>query len=261
MGIDNFLVPERNIFGGETCDVGIRGCRREGYDALFMPEIIDKRINTLEKDDGIWQNQWLSLSIGVTGKTEGDEEVAIYAHIPNYFSDPENIITAIQQGLVQGGGIYPQDEFQRLFEFQRLLDSEGSRRVFVVKADALRKWPNFNSYGINEPTKEHMEKFGGRIDGIDMVAINHPHIVAFLGGRERADKYLQRVNGTVGICYSEDFTTDRPIARLLEVSSGSVNRTSDKNLNGLIALDSSGFFFGEPSRCEVYPLETLKARL
>ncbi|MCX6814447.1 MAG: hypothetical protein NTY20_02255, partial [Candidatus Aenigmarchaeota archaeon] len=71
------------------------------------------------------------------------------------------------------------------------------------------KWPN-GVYGIDEPTEEHMYDFGGKIDRVDMIAINHPVTKAFLTPK-RTGPYLQRHRREYGKMIGIGDNDDRPI--------------------------------------------------
>ncbi len=182
---------EAEEFHANRTDKALRDCQSRGFEAVFMPAIIDARIEA-PKDARIWQNWYIAPSIRATGKTKQDNAVVVYAHVPNYFSNPDNIEKAINQGLVNGAGIMPKDEFQRL------LDLEDSENVFIVDYDALKS----SSSGVI-PLE---------------AAIKHPQTVPFLGGEERAKAYLKRhkeVYGyKIGIWHSDDLA-DEPLGRPL----------------------------------------------
>lgn len=163
---------------------------KENYEPLFMPSFTDMRIEA-PKDAIIWQNWYCTPSIKVTGRTEGRKMVVVYAHVPNYFSNPDNIKDK-WKGLANGAGIMPDKEFQGL------LDLEDNKNIFVVDYKILR-----NSESGVILLKD---------------AIKHPQTIPFLGGKERAERYLERhkeVDGEkIGIFYSDDLH-DRPFGRLL----------------------------------------------
>jgi hypothetical protein len=73
-------------------------------------------------------------------------------------------------------------------EFQRLLQLEDGKMNFVMAREDM--WPN-GIYGIDTPTDKHMQEFGGKIHGIDIIAINNPQIKAFLTP-EREEAYLKK---------------------------------------------------------------------
>ena len=191
---------EGKEFYDNRTDKALKACQTEGFEAQFMPSIADTRIEA-EKDARIWQTWYSAPSVRATGRGKstnlshkGGTEFVVYAHIPNYFSNPNNIETAISQGLIKGAGIMPQNELQRL------LDLEDNKHVFVIDYNTLR-----NSSSEVIPLKK---------------ALKHPQTIPFLSGKERAEKYLDRHNevygNQIGIWHSDDLS-DKPVGRLLYV--------------------------------------------
>lgn len=251
-----------------------------------MPEIVQARLderNPDNPDNYIWSSVWTTQSVKATGRGKSSNAsrnngtpLVVYAHVPNYFSHPENILKAIEarqsrfqempqeelrkiliEGvravrpplgpedgtisdffdfyrtdparrneminvwLFRGAGEMPQEEFQRL------LGMEDGERVFVVDHSAISRWPSWVIYGIDEPTKKHMEQFGGKIDGVDMIAINHPATKPFLG--PKAEDYLKRhkmvFGNTVNITdcpdlFPESWGCQYPLGRLSTIGEG-----------------------------------------
>ena len=170
--------------------VALGACLSKVYRPLFMPEIVRARIDATGSDDRAWSCWWTTQSAKATGRgipSNGSQKsgtaLVVYAHVPNYFSEPKNIRTAIRKGLQFGHGEMPQEEFQRL------LGMEDGENAIVVDSATMRRWPS-GYYGIGEPTKEHMDNFGGKINGKDMIAINHPSTKPFLGPGN-AQRYLE----------------------------------------------------------------------
>ena len=220
MANDTISVPlKRNLEGKEfhnnRADKALKACQDEGFEAQFMPSIADTRIEA-EKDARIWQTWYSAPSVRATGRTKQDNAVVVYAHIPNYFSNPNNIETAISQGLINGAGIMPQNELQRL------LDLEDNKNVFVIDYNTLRN----SSSGVI-PLKN---------------ALKHPQTIPFLSGKERAEKYLDRHNevygNQIGIWHSDDLS-DKPVGRLLYVGNNYNN-----GLYGNNNLNNSARFIG-----------------
>ncbi len=197
-------------------------CQASGYAALFAPDLADAKI-TASKYSPLWQKWYTAASIKATGRTKQRNPVVVYAHVPNYFSDPENIRKAVEKGLTNGAGIMPQKELLRLLE----LEGEG---VFVVDYDKLRK----SESGVI--SVEH--------------ALEHPQTIPFLGEKERAEKYLAKhkksYGNKIGIWYSDDLRVrGDPLGRLLFFG-GSCNCSDSRlsGLNGVSTLNYSGRFFG-----------------
>lgn len=176
---------------------------RLGYKPLFMPEIADTRIAASE-DDAIFQDWYIAQSIRATGRGKstvfshkGGTEFVVYAHHPNYFSKPENIRKAVKNDeLINGAGTMPPEEFQKL------LDMEDGKNIFVIGYRELKDSTN----GVIPVSK----------------ALKHPQTIPFLGGKERAEAYLKKhkqvYGDQIGIWYSDDLT-DKPLGRLLLVGS------------------------------------------
>ena len=155
---------------------------------IFMPELIDARISAAKGSNLL--NNWLTApSIRATGRTKQGNPVVVYAHVDNYLSNPENIKNAKR---INGAGIVPRDEFQRL------LGLEDNEKVFVVDYDKLK---NSSSEVIS------VEK-----------ALEHPQTVPFIGGEERAQNYLKKFRqvygDNIGIWHCDDLR-DEPLGRLL----------------------------------------------
>lgn len=169
----------------------------QGYDALFMPKIIDTRIDSL-KGARIWQTWFSAPSIRATGRTKQGNPVVIYAHVPNYFSNPDNIDKAVQMGLINGAAQMPQGEFQAL------LDLQDNKSVFAIDYNALKN----SSSGVISLKK----------------ALQHPQTIPFVGGKDRAEQYLDKlaqVYGENSGVWHVDDLHEQVLARPLVVGGGS----------------------------------------
>jgi len=186
-------LEEGKRFHNADVSEALAACQRAGYRALFMPELIDARI-ALPKDSAVWQSWWTTSSLIATGRGRRGTPVVIYAHIDNYFSNPENIRAAINQGLIDGAGIMPEEEFYRL------LDKEDSQNVYVVDYASL----------------ENAGSDAFRIKN----AIRHPQTIPFLGGEERAEQCLKQYrkfySNWIEILYF-DKLGEKPVGRLLSL--------------------------------------------
>ncbi len=203
---ETILVPQRRIvearpFYADRTDKALKeleDTRNPSYEAAYMPEIIDARIDIFNADSEnarnhfMFQNWFKTLSLRATGKTRQGNAVIVYAHVPNDFSKSANITKAIEQGLTNGAGKMPQSEFQRL------LDLQDDKLVYVIDHKAL------------------MESPSGAISVKD--ARKHLQTKPFLG--QRADEYLdvhEKVYGSqIGNWRSDDLH-DVPFGRLLVV--------------------------------------------
>ena len=189
--------------------LALEECQNGNHRAMFAPEFADARI-----EGKFWNDCFTTPSLMATGKTRQGNAVVVYAHVPNYFSNPENIRNAIKYGLKNGAGIMPEPEFQRLLG----LEGEG---VFVVDYKTLKK----SSSGIIPVEK----------------ALEHPQTIPFLGGEDRAEKYLAKYkeekDSSIEILHSDDLN-EAPVGRLL----GFGSCDSSLGLYGSSSLDNDGCF-------------------
>jgi hypothetical protein len=137
----------------------------------FIPELVDAKIAP-NCNNYLWQKGFTQPSIIVTGRCKAGKAVVVYSHQPNYFSDLENLKKVYQNGLVNGAGLMPQDEFLKL------LDLADDKTVFV---------------------RDHQELMNAGSDDIKVSkALAHPMIIPFLGGKERAEQYLDSFSKKIG---------------------------------------------------------------
>lgn len=208
MSEDTLLTPiklegkefyEEKEFYDSRTDKALRNLQNEGYKALFMPSIIDARIEAPD-NARIWKTFYSAPSTRVTGRTKQGNPVVVYAHIHNYFSEHNNITKAIENGLVNGAGVMPQKEFYKIVDLDGVKDSQENQLVWVVDYEKLK-----NSTSAVIQVEE---------------ALGHPQTIPFLGGEERAQKYLKRHKGVygnqIGIWHSDDLG-NQPLGRLLFV--------------------------------------------
>ena len=177
-------------FYNEDIDKALEDCQKEGFRAMSMPELIDARINGKAN----WDKLYFTPSIIATGKTNEGKAVAVIAHVPNYFSNPANIRKAKKEGLINGAGRMPQEEFQKL------VDAKDGKNVFVINYNELKN---------------------SKLDRISITeALEHPEVIPFLGGKERAEKYLAKFKeaynkNSIGVWHEEDLSEKGPVGRLL----------------------------------------------
>ncbi len=165
----------------------LRQCQDVGYKPLFVPQLADARIASPKKAR-VWNNWYSTTSLRVTGRSKGNKLVVVYAHVPNYFSNPDNIAKAVRsvEDLIYyrtgTGGRIPEKEVHRLLKL------EDDENVFVIDYNKLRN----SSSGVIDVSE----------------ALEHPQTVPFLGGQARAEQYLQqykKVRGnTIGIRHFDD---------------------------------------------------------
>ena len=191
-------------------------CVKAGYQALFMPELALTRIGA-EQGSEVLTKWYVTPSLRATGTTKQGSKVVVYAHQPNYFSDPVNIRNVVEGGkLVNGAGTIPQEAFDSL------VAQDGNGRVFVIPYETLKQ----SSSGVI------------KVDD----ALEHPQTISFLGlGREDAEKYLAKhrevYGDTIGIWHCDDFNKKDPLGRLLFVGDGG-------SLDGVDGLVDCGRVFG-----------------
>ena len=216
-------VQGREFYDGESTNglwQALKACKDARCRALFMPEFADVRINSPE-DARIWQNCYYTPSARVTGKTKQGSAVVAYAHVPNYFSNPENIRKTIySKKLVNGAGLMPDKEFQKLLKL------EDGVNVFVVDHQKLKN-SKYNDISVDD-------------------ALEHPQTIPFLGGQERAEAYLKRhrevFGNKIGIGHTDDLSDKGALGRLLFAG----NLDYYYYLGGYDDLDYYGRFVGVP---------------
>jgi len=161
-------------------------------DPFFMPDMIRSR-TSVDGNHRLWNTWWSVPSIRATGRTSGGTPVVLYAHVPNFYSDANNIRIAVEERkLVNGAGVLPREEFARL------LSLEGNG-VQVVDYNVLKNSTN----GIIPISQ----------------AMKHPQTLPFFGVfEEEAQEYLKKQKSlhgsSIGIWHSDDLG-EEPVARVL----------------------------------------------
>jgi hypothetical protein len=236
---NKILIPKfeeaKPFYDGEL-HKALANCQSEGFDAQFIPEIMDSRAISY-KGNGVWENWYSAPSIKATGTTKNGSKVVVYAHITNYNSNPENIKKQLSN-LRNGAGILPDEEFHRLIAL------EDGERVTVL------------DYNIALKENKTM--------GVDK-ALENKVVVAFIGGKARTEKYLAQHKKVVGnniTIYNADDMDDVTRVRLLFVD----YRYGNGYLIGDDSLYIAGRFLGVRLGAEganaqkTSPLETLAAK-
>ena len=200
------LIPQKvalegRPFEGNTKEEALRKLvTSEFSNPVYMPEIIDGR-NEYGPEESPQNWLWLHApSIKATGRTKAGTPLVVYAHVTNYFSDPDNIAETVKKGLVKGAGIMPSEEFYRLVDLAEEQKGKGNQRVFLVDYNALGKAPS-GLVNVKE-------------------ALKHPQTIPFIGSRARAEAYLPRheqfLGKQIGIWHIDDLA-EKPVGRVLNV--------------------------------------------
>ena len=186
-----------------------------------MPEIIDIKIEN-QLNSKLWQHLYSSASMKAIGKNRAGNRVIVYSHLrDNLFANPRGILEAIDRRLVKGAGKIPSIDFYRLVELDELKDENGNRLVWVLDYDNRRGVKK--TFSIEETLED-------------------PETIPFLGGEERAERYLQLHKEIYGerlmLNHSNEFK-DENIGWLLYLGNFYI-----KGLFSNYPLDSSGHFLG-----------------
>ncbi|MFH1637732.1 MAG: hypothetical protein ABIB71_04890 [Candidatus Woesearchaeota archaeon] len=193
MEIQKVIEQDTKSFYGKDIPVALEVCLSKGYRSMFMPELIDVRIDK-DKSHEVWRNRYTTVSAIVTGFGKDGKKKVVYAHCDNFLCNPENIREAINHPDFRKnnrGAVFPKEEFYRLVRM------EDNKSVFVVDYDKLRKFDNGEIYVRD--------------------ALRHPMVIPFIGGEERARQYLEKheevCGKKIGVRHTGDFR-DEPIGRL-----------------------------------------------
>lgn len=168
----------------------------QGFRPVYMPQLADSRVN----GNLLWNRFYHAPSMIATGRMN-NEPMVVFSHKDNYFSNPDNIKASINQGLVNYAGKIPQPEFKSMVDQDQITDEQGNRLVYVLKGKEYQKFKDSKS---GEIKVKH--------------ALEHPQTIPFLGGEERAKRYLARhkevFGDKIGIWHSDDLA-DNPLAHVL----------------------------------------------
>jgi hypothetical protein len=254
----------------------LRDCQGAYHEPQFSLGVVKDRLednikeeDLLELDDDLRtitresicyfrENSWDTLSLRLTGFHDDGRIVLAYAHVPyHYFTDPRNIEKV--KGKIRVGSLpFPEPEFLDILSRDGEIDGDGNRLVWVVDYEEAMKWPEGIHgddqrisldyfYGIDEPTENHKEHYGGEIDGKKMIAINHPSVIPTIGSREKALAYLEeqkqkcleekrrpviRIHNSPDYFGSYEELCLEPRARFLVIGNGSIDCSADMGANG-----------------------------
>lgn len=214
---------DTQIFYHSEIDTALENCLDAGYTPLFMPQLVDHRIKA-DKGDPLWQ-QWFSTpSIRATGKTSDGKDLVLYVHTDNPLCNPTYMREARQDETkrINWAAKIEQAEFDRLAQLglDKATDPSGNQLVYVVSHADLMKSKS-NVIAVKD-------------------ALQHPQTIPFLGGEERASKYLekhQEIYGKkIGVWHQNDLHKGSPLARLLFVGD-----LDDGGLYGVNLLNDGRF--------------------
>ncbi|MDP1694726.1 MAG: hypothetical protein Q8L34_04260 [Candidatus Woesearchaeota archaeon] len=170
----------------------LQDCQTAGYQALFMPQAADARI-----EGKLPWNQWVTTpSIRATGIPTGEQEAfTIYWHQPTAFATPEGITAAKTKGLVNGAGRLDQTAFDTIYSF-----AAAQNPHLII------------------PHRKLLELTSGPITL--KAAATDSRVIAMLDGQERVARYLPAhaqaySTKTIGVWHSDDLNHESPLARLL----------------------------------------------
>ncbi|MDP1695050.1 MAG: hypothetical protein Q8L34_05930 [Candidatus Woesearchaeota archaeon] len=205
------LTPETQPFANRRIERALKNCQNAGFQVLYMPQVVDDRINgtagwysawdLTTKDLQFKSGVYVTPSIAITGKTRQGSKIVVYAHLPTSLATPQGIQRAKQKGLVNGAARFSQAKLQSLVDADGKTDEQGNRLIWV------------NEYKPSKPLEEYVP--------IDK-AITDQEIISFLGGEQRAARYLsthaQEFDAeNIFVRYANDFSKESPLARLLFV--------------------------------------------
>ncbi|HIH32405.1 TPA: hypothetical protein HA235_06900 [Candidatus Woesearchaeota archaeon] len=203
--------------------------------ALFMNELLAAR-SIAGVDHEIWTNWYFTTTAKATGMAKKDP-VVLYIQKPNPLSNPKNIADKIDNKLIKNGAVIGFDK-----QFQKFLQEYDNETIYLVRHEDIVAWPN-GLYGIDAPTKEHMQNHKGKINGVDMIAINHPQAKPFGVTEEYLVQHKKIVGPNIGMYNSNDLIDGQVAWRLLAAD-------FSYDLGSLIGgddLSSDGRFFGVQS--------------
>ena len=179
VSIDSKMVEAMDYYGGGSVPQVLKRLQNGGYNALFMPQFVDARIEApdnspLWKNENVFKDSYDSISIRVTGNTKQGNPVIVYSHYATSLSNPDiliELLSKVPTDTPQYSVYMPPEEFLNLVSRDGLQDEHGNRVVWVIDDNKLK-----NKYGIMPVAK----------------ALKHPETIPFLGGEDRAQKYLAR---------------------------------------------------------------------
>jgi len=170
----------------------LKKCKKEGFKPLFIPELLDFMLK--EKGSAkrsIWEygygnssHSLVTPSVKISGKSPQGKKVVAYAHIPTFFSNIKNFQEKERGDLYKifGERETPQNEFEKILKL------EDNKNVFVH--DYVAGKQNQDRFELEE-------------------ALEKTRLISLLGGRERAESFVKKMNKyywrTIGIDDADDY--------------------------------------------------------
>ena len=179
-------------FGVTDAPWSLMSLLNNGFQPFYMPQLLDEKIAAVEGSK-ILKRRHSTPSAIIIAKANDKNVYAVVVHEYNFFSDPKNYIPEKVKERYDGFDLKP--EWFRILtqHFDTLVQWAFCDTVLKIKYQDFCAWPN-GDYGIYAPTKKHMERYGGKINGIDMLAINHPFSKMFCGNLERAINFFDKMH-------------------------------------------------------------------
>ena len=220
-------------FHASSPDVALRELLNEGYSPIYAAKLAFLRAS-VPPECPLWGVTYTTPSLVMKGKTRGGLDAVVVAHVPNYLSNPDNIESAIQDGLVDGYAKIPPEEFYQILEM------ENGKNVFVLSEQGYENYMNSHSGNLAEL---------GYLSGNRFLAVRsvllYPAAKPFLGGRKEARDYIT--------AHKRIYGSDFGIRHLLPEYEGPVGGflslgSSGTNSLQVVGLDYDACFIGIPKR-------------
>lgn len=202
---------ETKLFYNSNIARALETCQREGYHPSTMLELVDARIKA-PNDRELWRNGFTTSSIRATGRARNGKPIVVYSH-DSTLINPSSL-RARQR--INGAMVLDSEE---LFDLETKAQPE-----YIVQHKDLQN----STSGVISVSK----------------ALQHPQTIPFLGGKERAERYLKRHQEVYGKNISVLQCNDLgevPVARLLGLGiSDYCGLVGDV----ILTLDGPGRFLG-----------------
>ena len=199
--------------------LALAAMQSKGYTGATTPMILAAK-SVSERSHMLWL-KWLTATTGIfQGYSAAGNPYVVITHGDHYFTNPDNVRTAIAAGVHNGAGEIPQSEFQKY------LDMKDDKNVFVIDHHVLAK-SHSGSITVDE-------------------AYQHPLPMPLAGGSDEADAYLKQHKNVIGkniwIYHTNDLNKGKVVGRLAVLGNYVVNFSFDSNN----FLDNGARFVGVP---------------